>query len=77
MTAVALGIGAAICWGLADFLGGLRARALLSLASILLVSQFAGLTAVAVVVLVSGEPAPSFADLSPALVAGAAQLVGI
>jgi drug/metabolite transporter (DMT)-like permease len=76
VTAVALGLGAAICWGLADFLGGLRARTL-SLASILLFSQFAGLTAVAVVVLVSGKPAPSFADVSPALLAGAAQLVGI
>jgi len=76
VTAVALGLGAAICWGLADFLGGLRARTL-SLGSILLFSQFAGLTAVAIVVIVGGKPAPSFGDLSPALVAGAAQLVGI
>lgn len=76
MAAIALGIGAAVCWGLADFLGGLRARTL-SLASILLFSQFAGLLAVAIVVLAGGEPAPAFGDVAPALVAGAAQLVGI
>jgi drug/metabolite transporter (DMT)-like permease len=74
--AIAFGVGAAVCWGLADFLGGLRARTL-TLAPILLFSQFAGLTAVAVVVLVGGKPAPSFGDVAPALVAGAAQLVGI
>ena len=76
MAAVALGLGAAVCWGLADFLGGLRARTL-SIAPILLFSQFAGLSAVAIVVLASGEPAPAFGDVAPALVAGAAQLVGI
>ena len=76
MAAIALGIGAAVCWGLADFLGGLRARTL-TLASILLVSQFAGLTAVAVVVLIGGEPVPAFSDVAPALAAGVAQLVGI
>ena len=76
MAAIALGIGAAVCWGLADFLGGLRARTL-RLASILLVSQFAGLTAVAVVVLIGGEPVPAFSDVAPALAAGVAQLVGI
>ena len=76
MAAIALGVGAAVCWGLADFLGGLRARTL-TLASILLVSQFAGLTAVAVVVLIGGEPVPAFNDVAPALAAGVAQLVGI
>ena len=76
MAAIALGIGAAVCWGLADFLGGLRARTL-TLASILLVSQLAGLTAVAIVVLVGGEPVPAFGDVAPALAAGVAQLVGI
>jgi drug/metabolite transporter (DMT)-like permease len=74
--AIAFGVGAAVCWGLADFLGGLRARTL-TLPPILLFSQFAGLTAVAMVVLVGGMPAPSFGDVAPALVAGAAQLVGI
>ena len=76
MAAIALGIGAAVCWGLADFLGGLRARTL-SLASILLFSQFAGLLAVAIVVLAGGEPAPAGGAVAPALAAGVAQLVGI
>jgi drug/metabolite transporter (DMT)-like permease len=76
VAAIALGVGAAVCWGLADFLGGLRARTL-SLASILLFSQCAGLTAVAVVVLVGGEGAPAFGELAPAVAAGGAQLVGI
>ncbi len=46
MAAAALGIGAAICWGFADFLGGIRTKAL-TLALVLLVSQLTGLAAIA------------------------------
>ena len=77
MAAIALGIGAAVCWGLADFLGGLRARTL-TLAAILLVSQFArprrrrrrGAHRRA-------NRCRRSSDVAPALVAGVAQLVGI
>jgi len=47
MGAIASGIGAAACWGFADFLGGLRARRL-TLATVLLVAglcQLAGIAA--------------------------------
>jgi len=47
MLAVALGLSSAVCWGLADFLGGLQSRSVRVLA-VLLVSQAAGLIAIAV-----------------------------
>jgi drug/metabolite transporter (DMT)-like permease len=75
VVAVALGIGTALCWGLADFLGGLSTRRL-TLAAVLLVSQFTGLAAIAVVVAVGKLDEPA-ADLAPALVAGVCQLAGI
>jgi len=76
MAAIALGLGAALCWGLADFLGGLRARRL-TLATVLVVSQLTGLTAVAIVVVVGGIEMPASGDVWPAVAAGACQLVGI
>jgi drug/metabolite transporter (DMT)-like permease len=76
VVAVALGVGAALCWGVADFLGGLRTRRL-TLAAVLLVSQFTGLAAVAVVVAVGNLEAPSLGGVAPALAAGVCQLAGI
>lgn len=75
MLAVALGACASICWGVADFLGGLRTRSL-ALAEVLVVSQLTALAAAAVVAFAAGE-APPLADLTPALVAGVCQLFGI
>jgi drug/metabolite transporter (DMT)-like permease len=75
MLAVVLGFSASVCWGVADFLGGLRARTL-TLATVLLGSQLTGLAAAAAVV-AAGGPAPPLAELAPALVAGACQLVAI
>jgi drug/metabolite transporter (DMT)-like permease len=76
MAAVALGVAAAVCWGCADFLGGIRARRL-TLATVLLVSQLTGLAAVAIVVAVAGLEAPPGDDVLPAIIAGVSQLVGI
>jgi drug/metabolite transporter (DMT)-like permease len=76
VVAVALGIGTALCWGLADFLGGIRTRRL-TLAAVLLVSQFTGLATIAAVVAVGSLEAPAAGDLAPALVAGVCQLAGI
>lgn len=76
MVAVALGVGTALCWGLADFLGGIRTRSL-TLAAVLLVSQLTGLAAIAVVVVVGGVGAPSLGDIAPALAAGVCQIAGI
>jgi drug/metabolite transporter (DMT)-like permease len=76
MAAVALGVAAALCWGCADFLGGIRARRL-TLATVLLGSQLTGLAVVAAVVGVAGLEAPAGEDVVPAVIAGVSQLVGI
>ena len=76
MVAVALGIGTALCWGLADFLGGIRTRRL-TLATVLIVSQLTGLAAIALVVAVGGVEVPSLGDIAPALGAGVCQIAGI
>src|SRR5918994_1846766 len=76
MAAVALGIGTALCWGLADFLGGLRTRRL-TLAVVLLVSQLTCLAAIGVVVAPWNLESPALGHLLPAVLAGACQLAGI
>lgn len=76
MVAVALGIGTALCWGLADFLGGIRTRRL-TLATVLLVSQMTGLAAIAVIVAAGRAEVPTLSDIAPALAAGACQIAGI
>ncbi len=76
MVAVTLGVLASVCWGVADFLGGLRTRRL-TLAAVLLVSQLTGVAAIAVVVGVAGTDVPALSDLAPAMIAGVCQLVGI
>ena len=76
MLAAGLGFATAVCWGLADFLGGLLTRRL-ALPVVLLVSQLAGLSAIAVVVAAAAPEVPAAGDLAPAVVAGACQLAGI
>jgi drug/metabolite transporter (DMT)-like permease len=76
MLAVALGLGSSICWGLADFLGGLQSRRVRVLA-VLLVSQGTGLLAVAVVLLVAQPDVPSLNDLWPAAGAGLAGAIAL
>ncbi len=76
MIAVALGIATAACWGLADFLGGLRAKRL-SLAVVLLVSQLTAVAAIAAVAVAAGGSLPDAGELAPAFAAGACQLVAI
>lgn len=76
MVAVALGFGAAVSWGLADFLGGLLSRRL-RLAFVLLVSQLAGLAAIALLVAVARPDAPAAAGVAPAVIAGVCQLAAI
>ncbi len=71
MLAVALAVGSAVSWGLADFLGGLQSRRLTVLA-VLLASQATGLVAAAVLVIGSGAPMPALGDLVGAVLAGAA-----
>src|SRR5438477_388719 len=74
MLAIALGLGSSLFWGLADFGGGLQSRRFPVIA-VLLVSQAVGLAGIAVIVALSGEPAPPLADLWPAAAGGAGALL--
>jgi drug/metabolite transporter (DMT)-like permease len=71
MLAVALGLSSSLCWGLADFLGGIQSRRV-SVLAVLLVSQGAGLLVVAIGIAIAQPSAPGIADLWPAAVAGLA-----
>jgi uncharacterized membrane protein len=71
MLAVALGLSSSVCWGLADFLGGIQSRRV-SVLAVLLVSQGAGLLAIGIGVAIAAPPAPGIGDLWPAAVAGLA-----
>jgi drug/metabolite transporter (DMT)-like permease len=71
MLAVALGLSSAVCWGLADFLGGLQSRSVRVLA-VLLVSQAAGLIVIAVALAIAQPDLPPVGDLWPPAAAGLA-----
>jgi drug/metabolite transporter (DMT)-like permease len=74
MLAIALALGSSVVWGTADFLGGVFTRRL-SLAPVLVVSQLAGLIAIATALaLVGGFDAWAFAA---GMGAGACGAVGI
>ena len=76
MTGPLLALAASLSWGLGDFLAGLRARRLPVL-TVLVVSQAAGVTTIALVVAVRGEGPPSAEHLGYAALAGAAGAVGL
>jgi len=76
LIAIALGFAAALCWGLADFLGGIRTRAL-TLALVLLASQATSMAAAALIVAVGQLDPPSWGEIGPALAAGVCYLFGI
>jgi len=69
MAAVLLALGASTAWGLADFLGGLRARSV-PLPALLVVSQAAGLAVLAPAVLFAGRAMPDDPRLWLGLLAG-------
>jgi len=71
MLAVALGLSSAVCWGFADFLGGLQSRSVRVLA-VLLVSQATGLIAIAVALAIAQPDLPPVGDLWPPAAAGLA-----
>jgi drug/metabolite transporter (DMT)-like permease len=66
---VPLGLGSGLCWGAADFFGGVQARRLPAL-SVALWSQAAGALALAAALVVRGEP-PTPAGYAWGLAAGA------
>src|SRR2546423_4446213 len=76
MFAIALGLASSVCWGLADFLGGLQSRRV-PVVGVLLISQAAGLVGIVAIVAISGEGAPSAADMLPAALAGAGGAIAL
>lgn len=76
MLAVILAVGAALGWGTADFLGGLKSRSVAMLA-VLLVTQTTALLLLIVVVAAFGEPLPEPRFLSYAAAAGLAEGLGV
>ena len=72
MLAVALAFTSSLCWGLADFLGGLQARRR-PLVTVLLIAQVAAVALGIAFVLGSGDPFP---DLGPAALATGAGVAG-
>jgi drug/metabolite transporter (DMT)-like permease len=71
MVAVVLGLSSSICWGLADFVGGLESRRARVLA-VMLISQGTGLVAIAIGVAIAQPDLPPVLDLWPAAAAGLA-----
>jgi drug/metabolite transporter (DMT)-like permease len=71
-----LALAASLSWGVGDFLAGLSSRKL-QLLTVLVVSQAAGLTSLAVLVAVRGSGAPDARYLVYAALAGIAGAVGL
>jgi drug/metabolite transporter (DMT)-like permease len=67
--ALALALGSSLCWGVADFLGGITARRIAVL-RVMLVSQAVGLVGVIVLLVLRGKGPPGFQALLPAVAAG-------
>jgi drug/metabolite transporter (DMT)-like permease len=76
VTAVALSLVAAGCWGLADFLAGLKSRSH-SVLTVLLWVEGGGLVAVLAVIAATGTGPPGARALGASVVAGVAGLTGL
>jgi drug/metabolite transporter (DMT)-like permease len=76
MLAIALALGASICWGSGDFLGGLTTRRA-SLWAVLMGSQAVGLTGIVLVTVLTGHGWPGLHAVWPVLLGGAASVVAI
>jgi drug/metabolite transporter (DMT)-like permease len=74
--AIVLALGSSLAWGVSDFLGGLKSRAL-PLLVVLLISQGAALIAISVLVLALGEGPPDAEFLVFAALAGVSEAVGV
>lgn len=76
MLAVILALGAALGWGAADFLGGLKSRSVAML-GVLLVTQTTALLLLMAVLTAFGEPLPARRYLLYAATAGLAEGIGV
>jgi drug/metabolite transporter (DMT)-like permease len=76
MLGIALALGASICWGSGDFLGGFSTRRA-SLWAVIIGSQAIGLVGAALVTLGTGHGWPGFHAVWPVLLGGLASVVAI
>ena len=76
MVAVALGLAASVSWGLADFIGGTKSRAL-DLLAVLVVSQGVALVVLVAAVALQAERPPGTESLLYAAGAGAVGVAGL
>ncbi|MFA4964276.1 MAG: DMT family transporter [Thermoleophilia bacterium] len=76
MLAIALALGASVCWGSGDFFGGLGTRRA-SLWAVIVGSQAVGLAGAVLVTLLAGRHWPGLLALWPVLLGGLASVVAI
>ena len=76
MLAIALALGASLCWGSGDFLGGLTTRRA-SLWAVIVGSQAAGLVGATLVVVLAGHGWPRLHAVWPVMLGGLASVVAI
>ncbi len=76
MLAPALGLTASVSWGVGDFIAGVRSRRL-SVLTVLVVSQAAGLVSIAALVVLRGDGPPPARYLVDAALAGLCATVGL
>lgn len=76
MLALVFGLGSSLCWGVSDFMGGSQSRRL-PLLAVMLCSQAAGLVFLPLLVVLSGDPAPTLSQMLPAIGAGAAGTIAL
>jgi drug/metabolite transporter (DMT)-like permease len=76
MYALALALGSSLCWGVADFIGGVQSRKS-PLLGVVLVSQAVGLVGLLVWVAARGQPPPDLVRLLPAAGAGLGGVVAL
>ena len=76
MLAIALALGASVCWGSGDFLGGLTTRRA-SLWAVIVGSQAVGLAGAAAVTLLTGHTWPGLGVVWPVLLGGVASVIAI
>jgi len=76
LLAVVLGLGSSLCWGLADFFGGLQSRRISALA-VLLISQAIALALLAPFVVLLADDAPGADAVGWSVLAGCAGVVAL
>src|SRR5659263_337427 len=76
MLAIALALGASVCWGSGDFLGGLTTRRA-SLWAVIVGSQAVGLVGATLVLVLAGRGWPGLQAVWPVLLGGVASVVAI